>query len=236
MKGLPGLLQAKVVRPADIDATVLSATWARLVVQGSTVDMRAYTVAVTEAVHRALRGRDPYIEGGIRWGDPHTRLLSDTAWITVKTDVLTGLNLPEQPDGHLTALAAQLDDAYQTVIGGLPENTAVRIDEDGKIHLSPHEPLGIPASLKALRATTAGMLPRLDLPELLLEVNVWTGFLDEFTHVSEASARMRHLDVSVAAVLIAQACNVGLVPVENENHEAELPPCRHPESSEQSTR
>ncbi len=86
--------------------------------------------------------------------------------------------------------------------------------------MSPHEPLGIPTSLKALRATTASMLPRLDLPDLLLEVNTWTGFLDEFTHVSESSTRMQHLDVSVAAVLIAQACNVGLVPVENENHEA----------------
>jgi hypothetical protein len=50
---------------------------------------------------------------------------------------------------------------------------------------------------------------------------VWVlEFLDEFTHVSESSARMQHLDVSVAAVLVAQACNVGLVPVENENQEA----------------
>jgi len=28
------------------------------------------------------------------------------------------------------------------------------------------------------------MLPRVDLPEVLLEVHAWTGFLDEFTHVS----------------------------------------------------
>jgi TnpA family transposase len=220
LNALPTLLQTAVVRPADIDPTVLSVTWLRRAVHGSTVDMRSYAVGVTEAVHRAMRGRDLYLEGGVRWGDPHTRLLSNTAWGTVKSDVLTGLNLPEQPGEHLTELAEHLDGAYQTVIEGLPENTAVRIDEAGKIHVSPHEPLGIPTSLKALRATTARMLPRLDLPELLLEVNAWTGFLDEFTHVSESSARMQHLDVSVAAVLVAQACNVGLVPVENENHEA----------------
>ena len=61
LRTLPTLLRTSVVRPADIDATVLTATWARRVVQGSTVDMRSYTVAVTEAVHRAMRGRDLYI-------------------------------------------------------------------------------------------------------------------------------------------------------------------------------
>ncbi len=79
LKALPTLLRTAAVRSADIDATVLSATWARRAVQGSTVDMRSYTVAVTEAVHRAMRGRDLYIEGGTRWGNPHTRLLSNKA-------------------------------------------------------------------------------------------------------------------------------------------------------------
>ncbi len=79
LKALPTLLRTAAVRSADIDATVLSATWARRAVQGSTVDMRSYTVAVTEAVHRAMRARDLYIEGGTRWGNPHTRLLSNKA-------------------------------------------------------------------------------------------------------------------------------------------------------------
>jgi TnpA family transposase len=57
------------------------------------------------------------------------------------------------------------------------------------------------------------MLPRVDLPELLLEVHAWTGYLDQFTHLSEAGARMDDLAVSVAAVLVAEACNVGLRPV-----------------------
>ncbi|MBG6240211.1 hypothetical protein IWX78_003206 [Mycetocola sp. CAN_C7] len=68
----------------------------------------------------------------------------------------------------------------------------------------------IPESLTQLRGLVSAMLPQVDLPDVLLEVHSWTGFLSEFSHVSEASARMDQLDVSVAAILVAEACNVGL--------------------------
>jgi TnpA family transposase len=59
------------------------------------------------------------------------------------------------------------------------------------------------------------MLPRVELGELLLEVDAWTGFTGAFTHASDAGARASDLAVSVCAVLVGQACNVGLVPVTN---------------------
>jgi hypothetical protein len=40
-----------------------------------------------------------------------------------------------------------------------------------------------------------------------------TGFADEFTHVSEANARADGLSVSICAVLMAEACNIGLEPL-----------------------
>jgi hypothetical protein len=57
------------------------------------------------------------------------------------------------------------------------------------------------------------LLPRVDLPDVLLEVAGWTGFLNEFTHVSEGAARADDLGVSICAVLVAEACNIGLEPV-----------------------
>lgn len=53
----------------------------------------------------------------------------------------------------------------------------------------------------------------MDLPELLLEVNAWTGFAGHFTHVSGGNARVDDLPVSVCAVLLAEACNIGLQPL-----------------------
>ena len=57
------------------------------------------------------------------------------------------------------------------------------------------------------------LLPRVDLPDLLLEVAAWTRFTSEFTHASEGRARVDDLGTSVCAVLLAEACNIGLEPV-----------------------
>jgi TnpA family transposase len=92
-------------------------------------------------------------------------------------------------------------------------------DRSGKIrlHLSPLEAVPEPPSLLALRETVARMMPRVDLPEVLLEVDAWTGYLGEFAHAGLSTAaartRMRDLSTSMAAVLIAQGCNLGFAPI-----------------------
>ncbi|MBG9615455.1 transposase, partial [Bacillus cereus] len=60
------------------------------------------------------------------------------------------------------------------------------------------------------------MLPNIDIPQLLLEVNRWTGFMEGFRHISEAKSRINELPISICALLISQACNIGLRPLVQE--------------------
>jgi hypothetical protein len=48
---------------------------------------------------------------------------------------------------------------------------------------------------------------------VLLEIHARTGFAHAFTHLSEGEARATDLPVSLCAVLLAEACNIGLEPV-----------------------
>jgi hypothetical protein len=178
------------------------------------VDYRAYAVCVLEHLHRALRRRDVFARGSDRWGDPRARLLEGAAWERAKPGILTALGLSEQPQPHLDELAALLDAAYRDMAARLPEHTALELTADGeRLHLARLEADVESPTLIELRDLVARMLPRVDLPELLLEVHGRTGYLDEFTHVSEAGARLEDLAVSVAAVLVAEACNIGFRPV-----------------------
>ncbi len=59
----------------------------------------------------------------------------------------------------------------------------------------------------------ADALPLVDLSEFLLEVNAWTGFADAIGQGPGAHPRAPHLAQSVAAVLLADACNIGLAAV-----------------------
>ncbi len=77
-----------------------------------------------------------------------------------------------------------------------------------------------PESLVALRAAVDARIPRVDLPDQILEVAGWTGFPGKFTHVSEGSTRAQDLDLSICAVLLAEACNIGLEPVAHPDNPA----------------
>ncbi|MFI0715520.1 Tn3 family transposase [Streptomyces inhibens] len=73
--------------------------------------------------------------------------------------------------------------------------------------------LGESASLKWLRTTSAKMLPKIDLPDLLFEVDSRTGFLDAFVHLGDGRTRSEDSKTSLVALLVSEACNIGYTPV-----------------------
>jgi len=99
----------------------------------------------------------------------------------------------------------------------LPGNARVRIetaaDGTAALSLSALDKLDEPASLVALRAAAAARMPRVDLPEILLEMHARTGFAAGSTHASKRGARAGALATSICAVLLAEACNTGLEPL-----------------------
>jgi len=87
------------------------------------------------------------------------------------------------------------------------------VGDKKELVLSQLDKLEEPKSLVALRAEIASRLPRVDLPEILLEISASTGFTDSFTHVTERTARAHDLATSLCAVLLAEACNTGPEPL-----------------------
>jgi TnpA family transposase len=114
-------------------------------------------------------------------------------------------------------LSQELDQTYRTVASNLPSNTAARVQrrEDGKDELivTALDKLEEPDSLIKLREAVNARLPRVDLPEILLEVAARTNFTGKFTHVSERESRANDIGVSICANLIAEACNTGPEPL-----------------------
>ncbi|GAA5062225.1 hypothetical protein GCM10023336_40410 [Streptomyces similanensis] len=127
--------------------------------------------------------------------------------------MLASLGLPADAAEHLAARAALLDGTYREVAARLPANARISADGDGRLHFAALEPEAEPASLVALRSAVNAMLPRVDLPEVLLEVFSWTGADQAFTSVTGGEARLKDLPVTIAALLVAHGCNVGFTPV-----------------------
>jgi TnpA family transposase len=218
LKSLPDLMGRKKVGPAEIDTGLLTGSWRRLVLSAphlepGTVDWKAYAFCVLEQVHRMLRSKQVFAKNSSKWGDPRAKLLDGEAWEQAKPTVLASLNLPAEAGEHLAARAALLDGTYREVAARVPANSQIVFDDDGRLHFAALEPEPEPASLRQLREAVEAMLPRVDLPEALLEVFSWTGADQAFTSVTGGEARLKDLHVTIAALLVAHSCNVGYTPV-----------------------
>lgn len=232
VRELPELIGHKKVRTAEIRHDLVVGSWRTLVMDQSDlepgcVDKHAYALCVLEALHKALRHREVYARGSKPWGDPRAHLLSGESWQRIRPQVLTGLNLSEDAHEHLDEQATALDTAWRDLgerlqVTGGQGSVRVEPGRDGRaqMRMDALGKLDEPASLTALRECAAAMLPPVDLPELLLEVHAHTGFLSEFTHAAGGQARMVDADISLAAVLVAEATNVGYKPVARDNHPA----------------
>jgi hypothetical protein len=118
----------------------------------------------------------------------------------MRSQVCRALGRSESPEPELQALAHELDLAYQRTVANLPTNAAVRVDqEDGRdtLTVTALDKLEEPPSLRTLRDHVLARLPRVDLPEVLLEIHARTGFTHAFTHISEGAARVADLPVSL---------------------------------------
>lgn len=196
---------------------VVSPAWKRLVVgKDRRIDRAAYTLCVVQQLQERLRRRDIFVARSERWGNPRAKLLSGAAWESVRASVCRTLQRDTDAEAELRALSEQLNEAYHRTASHLPTNTAVTLTEQGgkrQLVLTGLDKLEEPPSLLRLRALVDALLPRVDLPELLLEIHQRTGFMDEFIHLTEGGTRIQEMATSVCAALIAEACNIGLEPL-----------------------
>lgn len=196
---------------------IVSNSWKRIVFdKDGRVTKRGYTLCFLDKLQDSLRRRDVYVENSDRWGDPRAKLLQGAEWQANRIQVCRSLGHPLNPREAIDGLVRQLDTTYKQVAENFDDNKAVELDLSGKrptLTITHFDKLDVPPSLALLSQQVDALVPSVDLTELLLEIHAHTGFADEFIHVSESNARAEDLTVSVCAVLLAEACNIGLEPL-----------------------
>jgi TnpA family transposase len=200
----------------DPPTAIVGKAWQRHVVQeNGEIDASAFAFCALDRLAVAIRRRDVFVNPSWRYADPRAGLLTGPEWEAARPIVCRSLSLSVQPETTLAALTQELDETYRRVAARLPDNDAVRFETIGdrtELVLSPLEALEEPASLIALRNEIRARMPRVDLPEILLEIAARTGCMEAFTHLTERTARAADLTTSLCAVLMAEACNTGPEP------------------------
>jgi len=195
---------------------VVEKSWKHHVVgRDGNVDLMAYTFCVLDKLQTSLKRRDIFVSPSWRYTDPRANLHSGAEWEAVRPMICHSLNLTTDPKLTLTNFTEELDQTYQLVASNIDNNPSVRFETvkgNEELVLTHLDKLDDPPSLKALRAAVKAKMPRVDLPEIILEIATRTGFTDAFTHLSEGNARATDLTTSICAVLLSEACNTGPEP------------------------
>jgi Tn3 transposase DDE domain len=162
-------------------------------------------------MHQTMHLRDVFVSVSDRSGDPRADLLRGEAWEAARDAVSRALDRSTDPTVELASLQ-QLYAAYTEVQANLAQNTALQLmpGDLPALLLSPLADQPEPASLTQLREQVAQQLPPVELAALLREVDAFTGFARAFTHVADGQPADPDMAVSLCAVLMAQACNIGL--------------------------
>lgn len=210
-------IQRGAKRPGPAPTAFASKAWvAQLRTSDGAFDLAGYRLATVDRLRHAIRRRDVFPVRSLRYADPRKALLKGAAWEAARPVVCRTIGVAASGDEELAMLSRRLDIAYRETAARIPENKAVTIvgtDRGADLSIEPLDRIEEPASLTRLRAAVEVRLPRVDLPELIMEMHARTGFAASFTHASEGSARAEDIATTLCAVLLAEATNTGFEPL-----------------------
>ena len=196
--------------PDDAPLDFVSARWRPYVVDESGhIQRRFWELCLLSELRDALRSGDVWVAGSRRFANPETFLIGPDQWPKMRVEVsaMLGATL----DG--AARMATCENEFTTRLGRLDlvlaKGGAVRV-EDGELVVGRLVAEEIPEETTRLAQLVAERLPKVELAELLIEVDRWCSFTAPMTHAAGGTTRSDDVKTLLYAAILAQACNFGL--------------------------
>jgi TnpA family transposase len=197
--------------PGHLPSGFIEKAWRAHVVDSARgrLDRRAYEVSVAYELRAALRAGRVWVPHSRCHTDPVSMLLPAEQWLPIRGEFARTTGRPLEIAERLADLAEQQHDRLARLAEVRDAESLARLQEDGLLTQDP-PPAGDAGDERRLRRLIEPRLPELDLAQLLIEVDRWTGFSRHLTPVSGNRARSQDLPAVLYAVIVAQATNLGL--------------------------
>lgn len=198
--------------PPDVPQRFVTARWRPDVfAPEGAIDRRYDELCALWALRGALRAGNVWLPGSRRYADPASYLIPRERWPAPRAEVCRLLGAPA--DGSVR-LGARADDraarhaALEALLARDEPGGVRRVDR--RLVVPPRSAEDVPARVAWLREQIGARLPRVELADLLVEVDGWTGFTHALEHASGGAPRAAAVQPQRYAAILAQACTLGL--------------------------
>jgi TnpA family transposase len=183
--------------------------WNPFVFNQNIIDRRFYELAVMTELKNGLRAGDISVVGSRQFKDFDDYLVPKADFDRQQSEDRLGLSIPSSARAYLDERLIKLRETLDLTeaLGKAGELPDVELSENG-MKILPLEG-DRPDGSEALNGIANGMLPRLKITDLLLEVDRWTNFTRHFSHL-KTNEPVKDRALLLTAIL-ADAINLGLV-------------------------
>lgn len=195
--------------PEDAPTSFITAKWELFVRTGEGLDRRYYELCALSALRDRLRSGDIWVPGSRQYRDFEHYLLGKGAFAelraTGETPVAIETSFAQYMEKRTEHLTSRLDKVHSLIESG--ELDSVEITRDG-FSIKPYRGTPVPEPARAFVDQVYDMLPRTKITDLLVEVDAWTGFSEQFTHLR--SGLPTNNRQALLTVILADGINLGL--------------------------
>lgn len=174
------------------------------------IERRYWELCLLTVLRESLRSGDVWVEGSRRYADPQSYLIPKTNWPTLRQEVSISTGTPSDGSEHLAACRAEMEASLARFRNAVTHGASVQMQYE-KLVFSRDRSEDLPDSVYALQEEIGKRLPKVELTDLLVEMDSSCEFSRRFTHAGGSEPRTPDLRVHLYASILAQATNLGPV-------------------------
>ena len=195
--------------PEDAPTSFVPEKWEPFVRADDGLNRHYYEMCALSALRDRLRSGDIWVPGSRQYQDFERYLLGRDAFVKLREAGEAPVAVEADFATYMAERSALLTERLDEVHGLIGTNSlsGVKIRRDG-FSVSPQPGHQVPEAARLFVNRVNAALPRIKITDLLVEVDRWTGFLEQFTHLRTGLPSEDRQDL--LTVILADGINLGL--------------------------